>query len=353
MIAITMTLSLLAIPVFATEPSLEEQRQEAESQVNQLQEELNNIMTEMNTLQTQLIQTGELIIQTEWELELAEEDRQHQYESMRLRIRYIYESGRTSALERILSSGSIAEMLAQAEHVQAVHNHDREMLARFIGTVETIDNLKTSLEEKLSSLEETKEEYKDHAYNLNATIESRRSDIAYLDEMILEAARIAAEQARIAEEERLAEEQAAREAAEAEQAEREATVMDPPPTPPTPPPFEPPGGNPTSAQIIVAAAHSAIGVPYVWGGSTMAGFDCSGLTMWAHAQAGISIPRTDLCQLNAGRPVPMGEQQPADIAWTPGHVGLYIGGGMMIEAQQPGTNVLIAPVRAHAFVRFW
>ena len=352
MIAVAMMFSLIAIPVFATEPSLEEQRQEAESQVNQLQEELNNIMTEMNTLQTQLIETGELIIQKEWELELAEEDRQQQYEGMRLRIRYIYESGTTSVLERILSSGSIAEMLAQAEHVQAVHNHDREMLARFVNTVETIDNLKTGLEENLQALEETKVEYKEQADTLSDLITARSADIAYLDEMIQEAARVAAEQARIAEEQRLAEEQAAAEAAEAERVEDDSTISVQQPPPPTNN-FVPPGGNPSAATIIVAAAHSAIGVPYVWGGSTMAGFDCSGLTMWAHAQAGIFIPRTDLCQLHAGRPVPMGEQQPGDIAWTPGHVGLYIGGGMMIEAQQPGTNVLIAPVRVHFFVRFW
>jgi cell wall-associated NlpC family hydrolase len=49
----------------------------------------------------------------------------------------------------------------------------------------------------------------------------------------------------------------------------------------------------------------------------------------------------------------MGSQLPGDIAWTPGHVGLYIGGGQMIEAQTFGTTVMVSPVRVSAFVRFW
>ena len=85
----------------------------------------------------------------------------------------------------------------------------------------------------------------------------------------------------------------------------------------------------------------------------MAGFDCSGLTMWAHAQAGVIIPRTSGQQLAAGTRIPMGQQLPGDIAWTPGHVMLYIGGGMSIEAQQTGTNVMISPVRVDQYVRFW
>jgi cell wall-associated NlpC family hydrolase len=347
---------------------MEEQRDEAYGQVNQLQEELSSIMTEVDELETLLITTGEQIIRTEADLVIAEEDREQQYEDMMLRIRHIYETGTASTLERILSAESIGEALALVEHVQAVHTHDREMLTRFVETITTIDDLKESLEYDFIVLESTMDEYKELAEELRVTIEERHDEIAYLDAMILEAARVAAEQARIAEEQRLAEEQAALEA-EDETLETEGETLEaeevqpesPPPNDsepsPTPPAdeFLPPEGNLSAAEIIVAAAHNAVAmnIPYVWGGSTTAGFDCSGLTMWAHAQAGISIPRTSGTQLNAGRPVPMGQQMPGDIAWTPGHVGIYIGGGMMIEAQQPGTIVLIAPVRVSQFVRFW
>ena len=369
-IAVILAGILFSTPILAGEiTELEEQREATQEEVNQLQEELNTLVTELDTTETQLISMGEQIIQRERELEKAEEDRQRQYDDMMLRIVYIYEVGTVSVLERILSAGSIAEILVQAEMVQAFHNHDRAMLEKFIETVEHIDDLKVSLEEDFANLEYKQETFKVQVENVRTLIETRSADLDNIDELITEAIRIAAELAE-AEAQAAAEAEAARELEDENYYNEIAEIPpdseeDVPPTPPAEdppyeppsngdaPPFVPPGGDATAAQVIVAAAHSAIGVPYVWGGQTMAGFDCSGLTMWAHAQAGISIPRTSITQRNAGRPVPMGEQQPGDIAWTFGHVGLYIGGGMMIEAQQTGTNVMISPVRVDVFVRFW
>ena len=363
-IAVILAGILFSNPTLAGEiTELEEQREATQEEVNQLQEELNTLVTELDITETQLISIGEQIIQREKDLEEAEEDRQQQYDDMMLRIVYIYEMGTVSALEMILSAGSIAEILVQAEMVQAFHNHDRAMLEKFIETVEHIEDLRASLEEDFANLEYKQETFKVQVENVRTLIETRSADLDNIDELITEAIRIAAELAE-AEAQAAAEAEAARVLEEQNDSNEIAEVPpDSEGSPPAPPyeppsngeapPFVPPEGDATAAQIIVAAAHSAIGVPYVWGGQTMAGFDCSGLTMWAHAQAGIQIPRTSITQRNAGRPVPMGQQQPGDIAWTFGHVGLYIGGGQMIEAQQTGTNVMISPVRVDVFVRFW
>ena len=103
--------------------------------------------------------------------------------------------------------------------------------------------------------------------------------------------------------------------------------------------------------IIVNAAYSQIGVPYVWGGSTPGvGLDCSGLVQYCYRQAGISIPRTSGDILAAGTIV--SNPQPGDICWTPGHVAIYIGGGQMIEAQQTGVPVKVSSVRVTYYVRY-
>lgn len=92
-----------------------------------------------------------------------------------------------------------------------------------------------------------------------------------------------------------------------------------------------------NGDAIVAAAVSQLGVPYVWGGTTPGvGLDCSGLTQYCYAQAGISIPRNSEDQASAGRRVPLSEAKPGDILWRPGHVAICAGGDEYIHEPHTG-----------------
>ena len=92
---------------------------------------------------------------------------------------------------------------------------------------------------------------------------------------------------------------------------------------------------PGAAGAVQAAEHE-IGVPYVWGGDTPAGFDCSGLVQWAYAQVGISLPHYSGAQYAATVHIPLADIEPGDLLfYGPGgdeHVAMYVGGGSMIEA---------------------
>lgn len=95
---------------------------------------------------------------------------------------------------------------------------------------------------------------------------------------------------------------------------------------------------------VISIASRYVGVPYVSGGSSPSGFDCSGFTAYVYGQLGISLPHSSSAQPGYGTVVPASEAQPGDLMWTPGHVSIYAGGNTMIDASKPGTVVDFRPI---------
>jgi cell wall-associated NlpC family hydrolase len=104
------------------------------------------------------------------------------------------------------------------------------------------------------------------------------------------------------------------------------------------------GGASGSAAAVVAYARAQVGKPYCYGGSGSACFDCSGLTMMAWQQAGVSLPHSSAAQYSVGRRVSAGELQPGDLIfyYSPiSHVSVYIGNGQRISATHTGDYVRV------------
>lgn len=121
-----------------------------------------------------------------------------------------------------------------------------------------------------------------------------------------------------------------------------AATIAPPATSSSPPTVAPParyGG-------VVAIAMRYLGVPYVWGGSTPSGFDCSGFTMYVYAQMGVSLPHYTGAQWQMGTAVSRDELQPGDLVFFDGlgHEGMYIGNNQMIHAPHTGDVVKISSI---------
>ena len=372
--------SLIAAPVYASDiDAIETQKKEAENAVNSLQKELETALGQISQLETDMVIKADEIAQANVDLEAAQAKEAEQYEAMKYRIRYMYEDGGVAAIEKIFTSGSISEMLNQAEYIQKIHSYDRKMLDEYVQTKNNIADLKAQLEQEQKNMQELDEQLTAKSDQLSQTISSKQVEVANLDEQ-LQAAIIAEEQRKAEEARKAAEEAAKQQQAQGQQNQQPNTpsggndtnidVPSAPSQPETPSqpsapsqpqtpsvPSEPEtdnnsGGNTSAAQTIVNAAYSQLGVPYVWGGTTPGvGLDCSGLTSYCHRVAGISIPRTSSEQLASGRRV--SNPQPGDICWTPGHVAIYIGNGQMIEAPDVGQVVKISRVRASVYVRYW
>jgi peptidoglycan DL-endopeptidase CwlO len=105
----------------------------------------------------------------------------------------------------------------------------------------------------------------------------------------------------------------------------------------------PPPKEPTVAERAVRLARTQLGAPYVYGGASPGGFDCSGLVMWVYGRLGIPLPHNAAALYSSGRPVSLAHLRPGDLVFFHGlgHVGIYIGHGRMIHAPQTGERVEI------------
>lgn len=365
---------------------IKERRDEAQSQVNSLQAEITEVLLQINDLEEKLIAKGEEIVKATEDLAEAEVKEQEQYEAMKLRIKYMYEEGNSTALEKIAESGSIGELLSQAEYFQSVHTYDRDQLNAYQETKEQIAGLKQTLETEQAELEKTQAEFSEKKEDLDATLAAKREEVEDLDEQFQAAVEAAAKEA----EEKARKEREEREARERQQQQEANNTSgntsggnsdsdggntgsggqdnggnnndggssggdsgntgnagnsgDT---------GSSQGGNSSAAQTIVNAAYGQIGTPYVWGGTSPgSGLDCSGLTQYCHRMAGISIGRTSSAQGGGGRAV--SNPQPGDIVCYSGHVGIYVGDGMMIHAPQPGDVVRKQRVYGNPWYRrYW
>ncbi|TPF96733.1 hypothetical protein EP30_06050 [Bifidobacterium sp. UTCIF-39] len=103
---------------------------------------------------------------------------------------------------------------------------------------------------------------------------------------------------------------------------------------------------PTSASgaAVVSYALQFQGVPYVYGGTTPSGWDCSGFTSYVYRQFGLEIGRTDADQraYAVAHGVKVTNPEPGDLMWKSGHVGIYIGGGQMVHASTPSTGTIVS-----------
>ncbi|GEL95075.1 hypothetical protein CCO02nite_17330 [Cellulomonas composti] len=94
-----------------------------------------------------------------------------------------------------------------------------------------------------------------------------------------------------------------------------------------------------SGNAVLEIAAKYVGVPYVSGGSSPSGFDCSGFLQYVFKQLGISLPRTTSAIHHAGQIISRSDAKPGDIIWSPGHVAIYAGGNTQIDAPRPGKTI--------------
>jgi cell wall-associated NlpC family hydrolase len=329
LVAAALVLFLCAVSLVSTSelkaaPSRQE-LEEAEERLHELEKDFELVVERYNATREELV-----AIQAEMAAaRLVVEDIQkrmdaRQGDAIALAQELYMSGGATVALESILAAESMHEVDTAVQYLRASEEAqaqvfetlavDRAELNRHLAQLEEDRTRAAAAEERLSSLR----------VEIEAKVESQEEEIAELNEAIEEAARRRAE--------------AARQAAETAQAESAV------PTAPLSVPARPAPAPNASAQTAVDAALSQVGKPYRWAAAGPDAYDCSGLTMWAWAQAGVSLPHNSGMQQASITPVSQSDLQPGDLIFFGSpvhHVAMYIGNGQMVEAPYTGQFVRV------------
>jgi cell wall-associated NlpC family hydrolase len=240
------------------------------------------------------------------------------------RLLELYTSDNQSALEVLLGSTNLADLLDRIDTVNRVSDQDARIIREVISFRAEIKRREAQLKQAREAQEKIVAQKAAEKRTIQAKLAERQR---LLSSIKSEIARLqAAEAAR------------QRQLATAAQARLSDGSV---PTTPTP------VGNPPSSHYggVVGIAMQYLGVPYRWGGSSPStGFDCSGFTMFVFAQVGVSLPHSSYAQFGMGSPVSRADLQPGDLVFFAGasHVGIYIGGGQFIHAPHTGSVVSIS-----------
>ena len=320
---VTMLAVLVPAGPLAAQPSATEPHGDAGRQVQSLQSQADAIKRDLATLDRELESLIELHNATRVNLdsltmELADsrqrlDDMRAKHEAQEKvlidRLAAVYKAGEINFISILLNSTSLSDLYEQTRYIAKISEQDSKLEQQFRADAEAIENLTEEIDHKRMDQLRLEASLEEQKAAVEGKISEREAWLSQLNAQV----------------QQILQQEAERQRAEQARAAAEAAAL-----------MQSLGISDAVQAQVVQTALQYLGVPYVWGGESTSGFDCSGLTKYVYAQHGVSLPHHAAMQFNIGVPVPVDQLQPGDLVfWGPGnphHVAMYIGQGRIVEA---------------------
>ena len=335
---------------------LKDQQQITADDIKNKSAKLDEILAAQKKLQKDITNKQAEIEQNQKDLAAAQEKQQEQYDAMKKRIQFMYEnSAEDNIWTAIIESNGITDMLNRIEYVSDVYDSDRALMDSYQAAVEQVKEIGTKLDNDMNELTAMQDDYEKQQADVEAAIvalenqkEQYASQIAQAQQQADNYQNIITAQGKIIQEQEAAAAAAAAAAARANSSSSSPSydgggagkggsiASD----------YAAGGGkNPgastgVSGSSVVSYAMQFVGNPYVWAGNSLTnGVDCSGFVHEVYAHFGISTPRYSQAFKSVGQAVSFDNIQPGDVVVYPGHVAIYAGGGVIVEAQSTKAGI--------------
>ncbi len=338
-IALVSAFALAAVPAFA-DPTVASKQAEAQSvlgQIQQLDSRLERAVEAYNLANIKLSRIKHDLSTNTHSLTVAKKSHQSAQKELSSRLVDLYTSdeGQDSGLAVLLGSASLDEMLSKMDAVDRVSQQDSLVLRQ-------VAHLRREVQQRQRELQHAHSEQIQVVAERNAARSSIQSQLgqrqALLGSIRGEIANLQAQERehQAALQRQLAAQVQSQQASASQTALAQTVAAAPQPTTTIAPPSRYGG--------VVGIAMRYLGTPYVWGGASPGGFDCSGFVMYVFSQIGVSLPHNAAAQYGYGSPVSRDALQPGDLVFFDGlgHVGIYVGGGSFIHSPHTGDVVKVS-----------
>lgn len=298
-----------------------------QAEMDAYDEELMALLTDLSILEEDISFKRQEIDQAQADLEAAKIKEATQYESMKLRIQYMYENGGESVWASLAEATEMSEVLNRVEYVNSVYDYDRNQLTEYQNTVQEVKDLTEKLDLEMIEMEELQANMNEQQVALETLIAESSARMENFNTQLANASSLAKKYAQtikkqnsiISKQEAVIKEERKKE----EQKKNESITG---------------GSNPSyttnvSGSDVVDYACQFVGNPYVYGGTSLTkGCDCSYFVKACYGNFGISLPRTSYQQRSVGQAVSYSNAKAGDIICYAGHVAIYMGDGKIVHA---------------------